>query len=410
MGRGGKRVASPPSITTKKESTSSNNTKPPPAQPLNNNPANLNEPSATNPSDSEQASEKSFVDSNTSDTLSDSGSNSITEDSGSTPTKTLDKTPKIPPIILQGSSWRKIAGKLMSSIPSDSLQAKTFGKDEIKLQCCDIELFRITQKYLTQTKTEFHTFSLPDERSLKFVIKGLLRDISENEVFEELTNLGYEVTNVRQFGKPNLKLPIHMVTLKNTPHSKNIFNIDNLLYISVKVERYKSNSPAQCFNCQRFGHSSSHCGFSPRCVKCAGPHQTKQCTKTPEEDPKCSNCGGDHTANYKKCPTILKEIETRQPKRKLLSEKIFTSSQAYTSKPITPDIPLSTSHSDPLRSNKLSYAKATQNQPSYPIKLHSIAEQLQNLLSNIANGSTDIKDALITTIMAILPLILNHHG
>jgi len=66
----------------------------------------------------------------------------------------------------------------------------------IKLECFDIKLFRIIQKFLTNSNTEYHTFSLPDERTLKIVIKGLLREITDTEVPEELTNLGYTVTNV----------------------------------------------------------------------------------------------------------------------------------------------------------------------------------------------------------------------
>jgi len=40
--------------------------------------------------------------------------------------------PKIPPIILKGSAWRKVAGKLMTIIPEDSIEAKAFGPDSIK--------------------------------------------------------------------------------------------------------------------------------------------------------------------------------------------------------------------------------------------------------------------------------------
>lgn len=150
---------------------------------------------------------------------------------------------------------------------------------------------------------------------MKIVLKGLPRDINEREDFDELFNLGYEILNVPQFGKPENRLPIHMVTLKNTPENKAIFNLHNLFYMAIKVERYKSNTPAQCFNYQRFGHSIIHCGFEQRCVKCTGPHKAIQCVKTSEEKPKCINYDGDHTVNFKKCPTILQAIEAkRQPR------------------------------------------------------------------------------------------------
>jgi len=55
-----------------------------------------------------------------------------------------------------------------------------------------------------------------------------------------------------------------MIALKNTPENKGIFNLRSLFYIAIKIERYKSNTPAQCYNWQKFGHSNLHCGASPR--------------------------------------------------------------------------------------------------------------------------------------------------
>lgn len=89
----------------------------------------------------------------------------------------------------------------MASIPEDSLQAKAYGPDSIRIQCADLEFFQIVQKYFTVTQTEIHTFSLFSERSLNIVIMGLLRSITNEEIFEELKTHGYEVTSSCQFGK-----------------------------------------------------------------------------------------------------------------------------------------------------------------------------------------------------------------
>jgi len=173
---------------------------------------------------------------------------------------------------------------------------------------------------LTNSNTEYHTLSLPVERILKIVIKGLLREITDTEVSEELTNLDYTVTNVRQFGKQDQKLPIHIVVFKNTPENKVIFNLRLLFYMAIEIERYESNTPAQCYNCQQFGHSSLYCCASPRCVKCAGNYKAKDCTKPPEEKPKCTNCEADYIANYKKCPAITQETEKRHPLKPKIQE------------------------------------------------------------------------------------------
>jgi len=47
-------------------------------------------------------------------------------------------------------------------------------------------------------------------------------------------------------------------------------------------------------------------------VKCAGSHLAKDCPKTLEQAPKCINCEGPHTANYKQCPEFLKTKAAKQ--------------------------------------------------------------------------------------------------
>lgn len=48
-------------------------------------------------------------------------------------------------------------------------------------------------------------------------------------------------------------------------------------FISVKIQPYKTNNPAQCYNYQQFGHSSLYYGYVSHFVKFAGHHQAKEC-------------------------------------------------------------------------------------------------------------------------------------
>lgn len=91
----------------------------------------------------------------------------------------------------------------------------------------------------------------------------------------------------------------------------------SLIYISIRVEPYKNSGPAQCHACQNFGHSSAHCNHSARCVKCGENHPTKDCVKTAEllKLPKCCNCGGDHTANYRRFPFYAQQTAMHQQTR-----------------------------------------------------------------------------------------------
>lgn len=152
----------------------------------------------------------------------------------------------------------------MTTVPADSILVKTAHNDNIKVQCINIELSRITQKYLITTKTEYHTLPLPEDKVLKVVIKGLPSDITTGELTDELQDKGYEIKNIRQFSNATKKFPIYMVTLGLNALNKQIFTEHSIFYIPIKVESYKSNRPAQCFSCQRFGHSSLYCGYAPR--------------------------------------------------------------------------------------------------------------------------------------------------
>lgn len=58
--------------------------------------------------------------------------------------------------------------------------------------------------------TDYRSFSLPEDRILKIVIKGIFRDITVTEVAEKLTSQDFKVKNIWKFGTPNKKLPIHI--------------------------------------------------------------------------------------------------------------------------------------------------------------------------------------------------------
>lgn len=64
----------------------------------------------------------------------------------------------------------------------------------------------------------------------------------------------------------------------------------------------------QCKKCQSFGHTHNFCSKDPRCVKCAGMHDTKNCTKLKVDKVQCIHCGLDHPASYRGC-LIAKELQ-----------------------------------------------------------------------------------------------------
>ena len=306
-----------------------------------------------------------------------------------------------PPIILTVDQWQKSAQLITKSFPESKISAKLVN-DKIKLTTDSITTFRNIQRTLVDNKIQFHAYSLPQERQLKVLLRGVPTSFSEQFVKDELTNLGYTINHVRQFLKEGRKLPMFMVTLPNNSDSKNIFQLQSLFYITIRVEAYKTSGPAQCHACQQFGHSSVHCKLAARCVKCGGPHLAKDCKKEAETPPKCCNCGGDHTANYRKCPAFAAEMD-----------RISKSRQVPPKTQPPPTTPLTVNTQPTPANGPLSYAKVassgSQSNPSTPADKKPKEELVKILTSTITSisESNDLKSTLISALNAMLIIISN---
>lgn len=187
-----------------------------------------------------------------------------------------------------------------------------------------------------------------------------------------------------------------MVTLKNFPSNKGIFQLHSLFNMTNKVETYKLNTQAQYFNCQKIGHSSLYYGLSPRCVKYTRQHKTIECTKTLEEKPNCTNYERSHTVNFKKCPAIPK----MKAEKRLTRPVITKIPEKATTVPPT----INSTVVQIKGTHKMFYVEATGGHLS--MNFLPITEKLQELLVGITTGQIDIKDVLKATIIAILPLLL----
>lgn len=84
----------------------------------------------------------------------------------------------------------------------------------------------------------------------------------------------------------------------------------------------ESDEIHRCTHCQGLGHSKTKCpesGETATCGKCAGEHETNQCTSN---EPKCANCTREnlksevakptnHTASDRKCPAAVRFLNFR---------------------------------------------------------------------------------------------------
>jgi len=156
----------------------------------------------------------------------------------------------------------------------------------------------------------FDTFTLPEDRCARLLVKNLGRGMPESVVREELETVGINVQWVTQIrsghrdqdtNKNSPSTPHFIVSVARGPEVSTVRSITDLCGLRVSVESYVApKGPMQCKGCQRFGHTQRNCGYGPRCVACGGFHLPGVCS-TPREQPQCCGCGGNHTANYSGC-------------------------------------------------------------------------------------------------------------
>ncbi len=67
-----------------------------------------------------------------------------------------------------------------------------------------------------------------------------------------------------------------------------------LCFLSYSVREYIPK-PMRCYNCQKFGYTAMTCKSRRRCARCGEDNEYAQYHY---EQPKCCNCGGNHSVAY----------------------------------------------------------------------------------------------------------------
>lgn len=150
-------------------------------------------------------------------------------------------------------------------------------------------------EHLKTNNLKHYTFTTKEDKNHAFVIRGLDHDPEVDELFEELQKTKLNVNKVVKLA--NTARPLYMVlTDTSVTLAKLQEKIKIIFHTKIKWELLKNKKEiTQCHRCQRWGHVASNCSMDPRCLKCAAPHFTHTCTKSPDTPAKCCNCGGRHT-------------------------------------------------------------------------------------------------------------------
>ncbi|GFX69785.1 nucleic-acid-binding protein from transposon X-element [Trichonephila clavipes] len=204
----------------------------------------------------------------------------------------------------------------------------------IKIQPTSAEINENIKKLIVVKKAEHYVIEHPN--IIKVVIKGLpTTDVADIE--SELKEKGFAVEKVAQIRDKSPPLPLFMVELKCSEEAKKIYDIKNLVYLTVSIVPFRKKlGITQCFNCNYFNHASKNCRMAPRCLKCVQNHCTSNCTKTDRlQTPHCINCNTDgHMATHRQC--------SKFPKQKTKKDENPTNEKgnkiAINHRPVTPNV------------------------------------------------------------------------
>jgi hypothetical protein len=111
----------------------------------------------------------------------------------------------------------------------------------------------------------FHTFSLPEDRFVRLLVKKLGRQMPEDVVREELENLGICVQGVLQLrsgrrdqeaSKARPLAPYFILSVQRGPKVARLRSLAELCGLRASMETYIApKGPMNCKHCQRFSHT-----------------------------------------------------------------------------------------------------------------------------------------------------------
>lgn len=237
----------------------------------------------------------------------------------SSPTINESKKFRCPPITVTGITTKNLREFFATeNIPQDKYHMKTI-KNGVQLILGNKQYFLQTITALKQKEVQFYSFVPAEEVPVKIVLSGLTQ-FDLDELKEELNRYNVCPKDIKVLSVKNNGVEEDVLYLlffaKGTVKLQELRQVRSLFNLFVNWRHYvkKKNDVVQCHRCQRFGHGKTNCNMIPSCVKCGERHETTKC-KLPVREKlsdsersnrtqiKCANCSGNHTANFRGCPT-----------------------------------------------------------------------------------------------------------
>lgn len=255
----------------------------------------------------------------------------------------VTKKVKPPPIYLREKTTTALVNKLVALIGENNFHVIPLTKgniSETKIQTQTESSHRDVTKYLDDAKKSYYTYQLKSAKGLQVVIKGIESTVKTDEIIAALKTKNFNAKSVINIMNKNKEpQPLFKVELepegialkRNSQEVHPIYKLQFLLHRRITVEQpHKRNQPVQCTNCQEYGHTRAYCTLRSICVVCSDPHSTANCPKNKEDISVklCSNCGENHTANWRGCP-VFKDLKNRLYNRAPSSRNLPSRSHTF---------------------------------------------------------------------------------
>lgn len=265
---------------------------------------------------------------------------SETSDNVNGPTVVRDE--KTPPIYVREFLTKDIIDKIKSETENNFYVCpiKRGNIQETKIQINSVSGYRKVVDLLENQNKNYYTYQLKSAKGFSVVIKGIESSIDIKDLKEDLQEKGFKIKNIINIKNQN-NVPQPMFKVELEPETAKIkgkhpiYDLRYVLYRKIVVEEpRKRKSLIQCFNCQEYGHTHNYCKLSEVCVICAGSHKTSLCPHDKNETnvKKCSNCGENHTANYRGC-SIYIELRKRLIPKQRAEQRFLKKESKFEAKP-----------------------------------------------------------------------------
>lgn len=310
-----------------------------------------------------------------------------------------DTPPKPPPIYVRVQNNAELIQGIKSLIKKDLFYVVDIKRGQLKETKIQVQRevdYCQIANWLSKKGMQYYTYQLKSEKGLRVVIKGIDHNVPTEEIKQDLEELGFKVKYVHNILN-RYKQPQPMFKIELMPESSKspkgkihpIYEVRYILNRKITIEEpYKRKIPIQCKNCQEFGHTKTYCKLNNVCVACGGSHPTTACPeiKGNATVKKCSNCDGNHTANYKGCPVYI-AIQSNQKQQQLHSKiTINTDNYRAPNNPSTINTTRTTPTPHPAYNrDEYTYANILKNngQPAANNQNESIMQILITLTNNI---------------------------